>query len=467
MSAAARHKLLHRQLNRCFGEHPPISPAWERFLTLVNEHYVEADAEQEMLERCMDLASQELFAANLEMRAVAETVPDVVLRLDAGGVLLNVHGSLTADLALRAFEMVGKPVRELKLPQTGPAFNEAFSRAVKTNERLEVEYGHEDGDRSYYYEARFAPLPNGSYLAIIRDISKRKATELQLARAQAERAELARRAGMAEVAVEVIHHIGNVLNSANVSSTLLLDRVRHSKVALLPKIVKLLDQHSADLPRFIAEDSRGKALPQFIKSLARHLVGEQARSLQELESLCGSIDRVKGIVAMQQEYTGSQTVTEPVRVSEVIAEALGPHAAELARQGIQVVTTGNHGLLVSVDKHQVVGILEALISNAKHACAESACEHKTIELHVAMERERFRLSVRDNGVGLTASNRKQVFRPGFTTRPQSLGLSLHNAALQTSLLGGHLSFHSGGPGLGSTFILDLPAPSGTESPLPA
>ncbi|MEK7677054.1 MAG: PAS domain S-box protein [Verrucomicrobiota bacterium] len=68
------------------------------------------------------------------------------------------------------------------------------------------------------------------FLAVILDITERKRAEAELERAQKELLEVSRQAGMAEVATGVLHNVGNVLNSVNVSTTLVIDRLRHSKV---------------------------------------------------------------------------------------------------------------------------------------------------------------------------------------------------------------------------------------------
>ena len=55
--------------------------------------------------------------------------------------------------------------------------------------------------------------------------------------------EVSRQAGMAEVATSVLHNVGNVLNSVNVSSSLIADKVRASKAANLAKAAAVLQAH--------------------------------------------------------------------------------------------------------------------------------------------------------------------------------------------------------------------------------
>jgi hypothetical protein len=54
---------------------------------------------------------------------------------------------------------------------------------------------------------------------------------------------------MAEIASNVLHNVGNVLNSVNVSINLVTGRARRSRTASLAKVVALLKER-ADLESF-------------------------------------------------------------------------------------------------------------------------------------------------------------------------------------------------------------------------
>ena len=95
------HSLLKRQLKRHFGDEFRIPAEMQAFLDGVNEAYREFDADREMLERSLELSSQEMMAANSEMRAVFQAIPDLVFRLDQQGVILDVKAGAAGDLAGR------------------------------------------------------------------------------------------------------------------------------------------------------------------------------------------------------------------------------------------------------------------------------------------------------------------------------------------------------------------------------
>ena len=94
-----------------------------------------------------------------------------------------------------------------------------------------------------------------------------------------------RQAGMAEVATGVLHNVGNVLNSVNVSASLVMNSIRTSRGASLAKVVDLLDKHQTDLAEFLTKDEKGKQLHGFLAGLDNHLASERTTLLQELRSL--------------------------------------------------------------------------------------------------------------------------------------------------------------------------------------
>src|SRR5207248_912563 len=100
----------------------------------------------------------------------------------------------------------------------------------------------------------------------------------------------------------VLHNVGNVLTSLNVSASVIATSLHQSKADSLTKISNLLAEHSGDLGEFITNDPKGRRVPDFLESLATHWLEERERLLQEITSLQENIDHIKEIVTMQQAY---------------------------------------------------------------------------------------------------------------------------------------------------------------------
>ncbi|MGZ4965620.1 MAG: CHASE sensor domain-containing protein, partial [Chthoniobacterales bacterium] len=76
--------------------------------------------------------------------------------------------------------------------------------------------------------------------ALQREIVERQRAEEALHQSQQKLLETSRLAGMAEVATGVLHNVGNVLNSVNVSAGLVVEKLRRSKAPKLAKAAALL-----------------------------------------------------------------------------------------------------------------------------------------------------------------------------------------------------------------------------------
>src|ERR1039457_7068310 len=110
---APLHSLLKRQLKRHFGSLVACPKNLEGFLDAVNEAYWQADGDRNMLERSLELSSQELLTANSEMRAVFQTFPDLYFRLDDTGKILEVKAGSEMDLCLPSTQLVGKKIQNI------------------------------------------------------------------------------------------------------------------------------------------------------------------------------------------------------------------------------------------------------------------------------------------------------------------------------------------------------------------
>ena len=295
------------------------------------------------------------------------------------------------------------------------------------------------------------------------EIEERKRAQAEAERLQSALLETSRQAGQAEVASSVLHNVGNVLNSVNIASSCVADRLKKSKAANLSKVVKLLAEHENDLGGFFTNDPRGRQVPAFLAQLAGLLAHEQAKALEELAQLQKNIEHIKDIVAMQQSFAKVSGVTELVKAADLVEDALRMNASSLARRDIQIIKQYEEARLITVEKQKVLQILVNLVRNAQDACDNMGCGDKRLTLRVTHGDDRVRIAVCDNGVGITPENRTRIFAHGFTTKKDGHGFGLHSGALAAKEMGGSLTVQSDGPGQGATFTLELPYTANGES----
>ncbi len=288
------------------------------------------------------------------------------------------------------------------------------------------------------------------------DITERVAAEHRESALQQQLRDASRHAGMAEVAASVLHNVGNVLNSVNVSASLVSDYVRKSKAEGLGRVVTLLQEHQHDLGQFITQDERGKHLPTYLEQLSRQLLAERQATLQELDALRSNIGHIKEVVAMQQSYAKLAGVNETVDVHKLVEEGLRLNASSLERHGITLKRDFADVPPITVDKHRVLQILVNLLRNAKHACQATERADKCISVRVAPLAAGVQIAITDNGIGIPPENLTRIFSHGFTTKKNGHGFGLHSGALAATELGGALRAQSRGNAQGATFILELP-----------
>lgn len=267
----------------------------------------------------------------------------------------------------------------------------------------------------------------------------------------------ARQAGMAEIATNVLHNVGNVLNSVNTSAELITRTLLSSKAIGLGKAVQLINEHTHDLSRFISDDPKGKLLPNYLNQLDKALVAEQQSMVEELAHLTRSIDHIKDIVSTQQSYAGINNLAECVNINDLLEDALRMNAGALNRHHVKVFKAFSYLPLIMADKNRLLLILINLISNAKDAMSDmdERARHLTLGVTI-IDDAVLRISVRDEGEGILAENITRIFTHGFTTRKEGHGFGLHSCALAAIEINGALSAHSNGLGKGATFTLELP-----------
>ncbi|WP_285429475.1 DAHL domain-containing protein [Pseudomonas sp. fls2-241-R2A-110] len=280
---------------------------------------------------------------------------------------------------------------------------------------------------------------------------------------QSELLDTARLAGMAEIATNVLHNVGNVLNSVNISADLVSRKLRSSKAQGLGKAMQLINAYPGDIGTFLTLDEKGKLLPGYLNQLVEAIALEQHSMTDELAQLTKSVDHIKDIVATQQSYAGANNLTEPLHISELLEDALRMNSGALTRHHVTVIKEYNDVPQVMGDKHRLLLILINLISNAKYAMSDLSNRPRQMTLGVKIiEDATLQISVKDDGEGIAPENMTRIFAHGFTTRKEGHGFGLHSCALAAIEMNGHLSAHSDGPGKGALFTLQIPLKTVTE-----
>ncbi len=293
---------------------------------------------------------------------------------------------------------------------------------------------------------------------ISKDITAMKEAEAKLEAVHKQLLDTSRLTGMAEVATSILHNVGNVLNSVGVSVTLVSGQLRRSEITNLCRAAAMLRDKNGDLAEFLTNDPKGKLLPEYLGLAADQLAQEQMQMIAEMESVAKHVEHIKEIVTMQQGYAKVSGAFQNLPVATLVDDALQMNATAFARHGIQVVREiAEDAPVVCVDRHKVLQILINLLCNAQHAMDEHNPPTKQLDILVETAApDRVKIIVHDNGIGIAPDHLVKIFTSGFTTKIDGHGFGLHSGANAAREIGGSLTAHSDGVGLGASFILELP-----------
>ncbi|MDH3604130.1 MAG: PAS domain S-box protein, partial [Candidatus Tectomicrobia bacterium] len=377
-------------------------------------------------------------------------------RLFANQMLLRILGYATLDdyLCHDVMENVAPHER-----QRLRHYREALMRDEPSQTHYEFEALQADGS-PIWLERIATPITwdeQPALLSSIIDITARKQAEAEREQLQQQLIDSSRQAGMAEMATGVLHNVGNVLNSVNVSARLLSDQLKQNAITPLAKASALLQDHTSDLGAFLTTDERGKHFPRFFSQLAHKLEAEQRTWVDEVDGLMHNVEHIKEIVSLQQSYARVSGIRERLDLLTLLEDALKTLDVSELQTHCEVVREVEPVPKLLTDKHKVLQILVNLLSNAKHALLTAHPTQPRLTLRLVQPSPAcVAVEVSDNGVGIERAHLTRIFEHGFTTKPDGHGFGLHSSALAAKEIGGALTAYSEGPGCGATFRLELP-----------
>jgi PAS domain S-box-containing protein len=459
VDAVAAGDLDHRITCERRDEIGDLAEAFNRMARSLQDARSAREADEARLRRFSEVVQRSQdFLNNL-----VESLPQFIDQKDLDGRFLFVTESVCRRLGRTREEVLGLTDADFHPEPIAAQRRERERQVVSKGGAVETLECLDDGaGGSLWLKVVTMPLrdesgePRGTQ-SVYWDVTELKRAEEALVAAQGQLVAASRIAGMAEIATGVLHNVGNVLNSVNVSATLIRDRTKRSRVPNLAKLAGLLEEHQHDLARYLTEDPKGRQVPSYLTTLAAHLEEERQDLLVELKGLMDSVDHVKHIVAMQQAYAKAGGVVESLSLAELIEDALRLNNSRLVKDAVEVVRVFQEAPRVLVDRHKTLQILVNLVTNATHALEEGAPEKRRLIVGIAWNgSDRVRLIVRDNGKGIAPENLDRIFQHGFTTRKDGHGFGLHSGALAAREMGGSLAVHSDGPGNGAVFVLELP-----------
>jgi signal transduction histidine kinase len=277
-----------------------------------------------------------------------------------------------------------------------------------------------------------------------------------LAQSRNSQLDIAHRAGMAEIASEVLHNVGNALNTVNTSAQVLGDKLRRSRVSGLSKATNLLAEQKESLATFFASDPRAPKLVDYLIELSNACASEQESMLQELSTLKSRVEHINDVIRLQQSYATSDELLQKLEVTKLLDDAVAMHAELFALYDVQVERRYGKLPAVPMNKSKMMQVLVNLVKNGVESMISAGSPEPKMILAARIEGDKLIIEVTDSGMGIDPANVGSLFRSGFTTKPNGHGFGLHFCANTISAMNGSLTARSDGVGKGATFRIELP-----------
>ena len=423
------------------------------------------EAERQRLSRELQESARHLS----KLALVAQHTSNAVIITDANGKAEWVNEGFTRTTGYHLADIIGRiPGHTLQGLETSAKTVEEIKSCVSNEVPFSGEIiNYAKDGRPYWAHLQINPARDQSgkvdrFIGVVTDISERKEAEKERDCLNEKLNSAARIAGRAEVATGVLHNVGNVLNSVNVSATLVREKVEQSSIALLRKAVDVLDERKDNLVEFLTVDEKVKHFPVFFQKVVDSIESERQSGLSEITSLMKNIDHIREIVSAQQSSAKRQRIVETFQVEELIDSAINVVGASLERQDVKLVKQLRGSTAITSEQHELIQILVNLIKNAKEAC--EGLDTRCVTITEIEESGFVRIDVSDTGIGITSKQLEKMFQNGFTTKSNGHGFGLHAAAISATGLGGTLEAFSKGSNQGATFTLRIPAdrPETTE-----
>jgi PAS domain S-box-containing protein len=359
-------------------------------------------------------ADEALRRSETDLRAVMAHVPDGLLTVSAGGILVSLNPAAEAIFGVTAVEAVGRPADEL-LPPGFQGYVGQGSRASEARRR--------DGTM-VHLELAVAEVPGGDQRLVV---SVRDVTERNRLEAEVQRTQKMDTVGM--LAGGVAHDFNNVLTGIQ-------------SAAALARLDLAVD-HAAqsDLAEIERQCQRAGALVRQLLAFARR---------QPLTQRTLSLNQV----VLDVESLLRRVIGEPVKLVTELAEELWTVSGDPA-QLEQVLMN----LCVNARDAMPEGGTLTLRTRNVEAEADFANRHATVPGKRWVE-----LSVRDTGLGMAPRTLERIFEPFFTTKAPGRGTGLGLAVVHGIVRQHHGVVEVGStPGHGSIFSVRLPAVEGAPA----
>jgi signal transduction histidine kinase len=176
-----------------------------------------------------------------------------------------------------------------------------------------------------------------------------------------------------------------------------------------------------------------------------------------LDSLEADNHRAATIVkSLRSIFIESNSNAEEVQLGNLISKVLDIVTPELKSKNVQIQLQVDNRLTVKVNPTEIEQVLLNLMNNAVQALANSGTLQRLITIEATKSGQLVRLSISDNGDGVSTQFKPQLFELLSTTKQSGMGLGLWLCKHIVTRYGGSIHYEDAVSG-GATFVFELPS----------
>lgn len=299
-------------------------------------------------------------------------------------------------------------------------------------------------------ESRLELANHGTFLE---ETVQERTEELEVANKNL--AQQAHESGMAEMAVGILHNIGNAITPAKVGSDLLIQQLQKSPTK------EQLNQTMSQMANVIRNDqnmdeSERDRLLSLTNILPQVIATERENLAWELEKIAQKHNHIAETIDLQMRYANLIGESTEVDLNEMVNDAINMLGTAIHKQTVTIERNMGDIPQVRIDKAKLMQVLINLIKNAYEAMAETPKRVLTITTSFEdKDGARVMLFVKDSGIGFKPEESEKIFAYGYTSKKRGSGFGLHSSANFLIAHKGNIKAISDGPGTGATFIVSL------------
>ncbi len=393
-----------------------------------------------------------------------KVIAQPIYSLDHKGNFVFINSVFAKQLQGKPKNIAGKKLTDFFEKESAKKHLKSIQEAINKSTLISLASELEINNQKRWFDIRIQPYRDkdkerDEALVILTDITDRKTTERKLEQIQNDLIEKAHKAGMAEIATDTLHNVGNILNSVKTSTHVVKEIVRTSPLLSYSKACELMRENTDNLAAFIHKFPQGKILFDYLLILEDEFRKSFDEINQNIDQQNEKIEIISDIIIYQQRYAGTEFLKVDLKMEEVIDESLDLVSEFNSHKGIVVEKNLNDVPEIKMPKTKLIHTLVNIFRNAGYSLAESDEDSKIIKVNLERIDDKIILKIADNGIGIEKKNLEKIFSHGFTTRKHGSGFGLHSCATYLQDMGAEIEAFSEGPGKGATFEIRFHLPT--------